>query len=194
MNIKSCTVDIEGKKRRLLTILKERSYREGEFTLTSGKKSRYYIDCKVTTLWPEGAWLAGCLLFHALITRGEPVDAVGGMTLGADPLVTSVSVIGFLHGALLPSLIVRKEPKGHGTGAWIEGLENVKPGARVALLEDVVTTGGTLIQAARRIEEAGLQVARVICLVDRQEGGDEELTANGLRLESIITRKELSES
>lgn len=194
MNIKSCTLDIEGKKRRLLAILKERSYREGEFTLTSGKKSRYYIDCKVTTLWPEGAWLAGCLLFHALMTRGEPVDAVGGMTLGADPLVTSVSVIGFLQGAQLPALIVRKEPKGHGTGAWIEGLENVKPGARVALLEDVVTTGGTLIQAARRIEEAGLRVARVICLVDRQEGGDEALTAHGLCLESIITRKELSES
>ena len=184
--------ELHEKRHRLLAILKERSYREGEFTLTSGKKSRYYIDCKVTTLSPEGAYLSGWLLFHTLFNSGEKVDAVGGMTLGADPLVTSVAVVSFLQGHPLPSLIIRKEPKGHGTGAWIEGLQNVTPGCKVALLEDVVTTGGTLIKAAERIEEAGLRVARVICLVDRQEGGSEALMGRGLRLESIITRKELT--
>lgn len=193
MDVTASRADIEGKRRRLMAILKDRSYREGEFTLTSGRKSRYYIDCKATTLSPEGAYLAGWLFFHAIVSRGEKVDAVGGMTLGADPLVTAVSVVSFLEGAPLPALIIRKEPKGHGTGAWIEGLQNVRPGANVALVEDVVTTGGTLIKAAGRIEEAGLRVARVICLVDRQEGGGEALKAHGFRLEPIITRKELTE-
>ena len=184
--------DFYEKKRALMAILKERSYKEGVFTLTSGKRSRYYIDCKVTTLSPEGAYLTGYLFFHA-ITRGEGVDAVGGMTLGADPLVTATSVISYMEGGPLPALIVRKRPKGHGTGAWIEGLQNVGPGARIALLEDVVTTGGTLIKAAQRIREAGLEVKRVICLVDREEGGKEALADQGLFLESIITRKELTE-
>ncbi len=187
-------MDFEQKRQRLMEILKERSYREGDFTLTSGKKSRYYIDCKTTTLLPEGAYLTGLLFYHTICQEGLPqVEAVGGMTLGADPLVTAVAVISHLEGRPLPSLIIRKKPKGHGTGAWIEGLSNVRAGARVALLEDVVTTGGTLIQAAQRMKDAGLEVVRVICLVDREEGGAEALKAQGLHLESIIKRKELTE-
>ncbi len=187
--------DFEQKRQRLMKILKERSYREGDFTLTSGKKSRYYIDCKATTLLPEGAYLTGYLFYHTLCQDNlVQVEAVGGMTLGADPLVTAVAVISHMEGRPLPSLIIRKKPKGHGTGAWIEGLMNVEIGANVALLEDVVTTGGTLIQAAQRVKDAGLEVVRVVCLVDREEGGAEALQeAHGLHLESIIRRKELTE-
>jgi len=179
-------------RKRLIEILRERSYREGDFTLTSGRSSHYYIDCKATTLFPEGAYLTGLLFYETLMGHGEKVQAISGMTLGGDPLVTAVSIVSFLRGDPLPALIVRKEPKGHGTGAWIEGALNVSHGAKVALLDDVVTTGGSLLKAAKRLEEAGFKVSRVIALVDREEGGMETLRDAGIRLESIITRKELS--
>ncbi len=186
-------LSFDEKRKRLMEILKERSYREGDFTLTSGKKSPYYIDCKTTTLLPEGAYLTGTLFLEMLMNQGQKVEAVGGMTLGADPLVSSVSVLSFLKGFPLPALIIRKKPKGHGTSAWIEGTDNVPPGSKVALLEDVVTTGGTLLTSAKRLQDAGYLVTRVLCLVDREEGGKEALEASGFHLESIITRKELSE-
>ncbi len=177
-------------RKRLKEILLEKSYREGSFTLTSGKKSDFYIDCKQTTLSAEGAYLCGKLLFELIKKEGD-LKAVGGMTLGADPLVTAVSVVSFLQGAPIPAFIIRKEPKGHGTGSWIEGKSNIQAGSFVALVEDVVTTGGTLIKAIERTQIEGYKVGGVFALVDREEGGRELLSQHGFNLVSIFTRSQL---
>lgn len=179
-------------KDRLKEILLEKSYRKGTFTLTSGKTSDFYVDGKQTTLSAEGAWLCGKLLFELLQKSPTPIDAVGGMTLGADPLVTAVSIASFLAEApAIPAFIVRKEAKGHGTGNFIEGLKNMKEGCSVALVEDVVTTGGTLIKVIERVESAGFSVGLVLTVVDRQEGGAEVLAKAGYPLQSLFTRTEL---
>jgi len=177
-------------RQRLAQLLLEKSYLEGEFTLTSGKKSEYYFDCKPTALHPEGAYLLGRLLVEELRRIG-PVDGVAGMTLGADPLVSAVTVVSYLEGMPLPGIIVRKSPKGHGTNRYLEGLANFAPGARVALLEDVVTTGGTLLTTAERVRAEGLEVAAVVCVLDREEGGRQRLAEAGYRLHALFTRQEL---
>ncbi len=177
-------------KERLKQILLEKSYKEGTFTLTSGKKSDFYIDCKQTTLSAEGAYMCGKLLYK-LIRQQPDLTAVGGMTLGADPLVTAVSIVSFLEGSPMPAFIIRKEPKGHGTGSWIEGKSNIQAGSFVALVEDVVTTGGTLIKAIERTQVEGYKVGGVFALVDREEGGSELLAQHGFKLVSIFTRSEL---
>ncbi len=178
-------------KQRLKTILLEKSYRKGTFTLTSGKTSDFYIDGKQTTLSAEGAYLCGKLLFELLQKSQSPIQAVGGMTLGADPLVTAVSIASHLAEQPIPAFIVRKEAKGHGTGNYIEGLKNMEDGCTVALLEDVVTTGGTLLKVIERVEEAGFKVGLIATVVERQEGGVEMLEKNGYTLEALFTREEL---
>lgn len=178
-------------RQRLKEILLEKSYRKGTFTLTSGKTSDFYIDGKQTTLSAEGAYLCGKLLFELLQKSPTPIDAVGGMTLGADPLVTAVSIASFLEKKPIPAFIVRKEAKGHGTGNYIEGLKNMKEGCTVALLEDVVTTGGTLIKVIERVEAAGFKVGLIATVVERQEGGTEALAKAGYTLESVFTREQL---
>lgn len=178
-------------KQRLKEILLEKSYRKGTFTLTSGKTSDFYIDGKQTTLSAEGAYLCGKLLLELINTKGENIEAVGGMTLGADPLVTAVSLVSFLEERPIPAFIVRKEAKGHGTGNYIEGMKNMPPGCSVALVEDVVTTGGTLLKVIERVEAQGFKVGLVATIVERQEGGVEVLAEAGYRLESIFTREEL---
>jgi orotate phosphoribosyltransferase len=176
---------------RLRELLRARSYERRQVILTSGKTSDFYIDGKQTSLDPEGAYLIGRLFLRRL-RDGEPaVEAVGGMTLGADPLVTAVAVVSHLEGIPLPAFIIRKEPKGHGTGQWVEGRKNVRQGAHVAILEDVVTTGGTTIRAVERAREEGLHVVRVLTLVDRQEGGEERIAREGLRLEALYVRSQL---
>jgi len=178
-------------KQRLKEILLEKSYRKGSFTLTSGKTSDFYIDGKQTTLSAEGSYLCGKLLFQLLQKSPIPIDAVGGMTLGADPLVTAVSIASFLEKKPIPAFIVRKEAKGHGTGNYIEGLKNMAEGCTVALLEDVVTTGGTLIKVIERVEAAGFKVGLIATVVERQEGGTEALAKAGYTLESVFTREQL---
>lgn len=178
-------------RERLKQILLDKSYRKGTFTLTSGKTSDFYIDGKQTTLSAEGAYLCGKLLFELIKNSETKIDAVGGMTLGADPLVTAVSMASFLEEAAIPAFIVRKEAKGHGTGNYIEGLKNIPVGGTVALLEDVVTTGGTLLKVIERVEDAGFKVGLVATVVERQEGGVEVLEKAGYRLESVFTREEL---
>ncbi len=177
-------------KERLKQIILEKSYREGTFKLTSGKMSDFYIDCKQTTLSAEGAYLCGKLLFE-MIKLDKDITAVGGMTLGADPLVTAVSIISYLEGTPIPAFIIRKEPKGHGTGSWIEGKGNIPQGRFVALVEDVVTTGGTLIKAIERTQLEGYNVGTVLTVVDREEGGRELLAQHGFELKAIFTRTEL---
>jgi len=178
-------------RQRLKELLLEKSYREGTFTLTSGKTSDFYIDGKQTTLDAEGGYLCGRLLYELIKDNPEPIDAVGGMTLGADPLVTAASIVSYLDNAPIPAFIVRKEAKGHGTGNYIEGKKNLRPGCRVALMEDVVTTGGTLIQVIERVENEGFQVGLIVTVVDRQEGGAETLEKAGYPLKAIFTRQQL---
>jgi orotate phosphoribosyltransferase len=173
---------------RLAALLLEKSYRAGEVTLTSGRKSDYYFDCKQTALHPEGAWCLGNLLFDLLPAE---IVGVGGMTLGADPLVTAVSLVSHLRGRPLPAFIVRKAAKGHGTNQFLEGLSNFRPGDRIALLEDVVTTAGTLLTVIDRVQEAGLVVGAVATVLDRREGGTERLAERGFPLLSIFTRDAL---
>lgn len=180
---------MDAVRRTLAKLLYEKSYIEGEITLTSGKKSDYYFDCKQTALHPEGAWCIGTLFLDLL--RGIDVQGVGGMTLGADPLVSSVTVLSHLAGRPLPGFIVRKEAKGHGTGRYLEGLGNFAPGMKVAMLEDVVTTGGTLIKACERVRDAGLEIVAVCTILDREEGGRENLARAGYDLLSVFTRAEL---
>ena len=180
-----------NEKQRLKEILLEKSYRKGTFTLTSGKTSDFYIDGKQTTLDAEGSYLCGKLIFDLIREEKETIQAVGGMTLGADPLVSAVSLVSYLEKAPIPAFIVRKEAKGHGTESYIEGLKNMPEGCRVALVEDVVTTGGTLLKVIDRVENAGFVVGLVVTVVERQEGGTEVLAEKGYPLKSLFTREEL---
>ena len=176
---------------RLARLLVEKSYREGDFVLASGRRSDYYFDCRVTALHAEGSWLIGTL-FNDLL-KDVPVVGVGGMTMGADPLVSATTAISHELGRPLNGLLVRKEAKDHGTGQFVEGLGNFKPGDKVAMLEDVVTTGGSLLKACDRVRAAGLDIVAVCCILDREEGGREKLKEAGYELHSLFTRKELVE-
>jgi orotate phosphoribosyltransferase len=173
---------------RLLDLLKQKAYTRGTVILTSGKESDFYIDCRPVTLHPEGAYLVGKLLFERLRGSREAVRGVGGMTMGADPIATAVSLISFLEGSPVPAFIIRKEPKKHGRGLWIEGINNLPEGTAVAIVEDVVTTGGSTIKAIERAKEEGLKVVQVLALVDREEGGKENLKKLGYDLETLFTR------
>ena len=178
-------------KEELLKLLKEDAYRKGEYTLSSGRTSEHYINCKPVTLSSRGLILSSILLT-------EHVDkdsvAVGGLTLGADPLVSGIAVVAATEGLKLDALIVRKEAKGHGTGAYIEG-PPLKEGANVTVLEDVITTGGSAIQAAKRLRDAGYTVKRVAAIVDRQENGeaDTAMKLAGLELVSIFKLDDICE-
>jgi len=180
-----------NERQRLKELLLTKSYRKGSFTLTSGKTSDFYIDGKQTTLSAEGSYLCGKLLFDLIHNEEQAIGAVGGMTLGADPLVTAVSLVSFLEKNPIPAFIVRKEAKGHGTGNYIEGLKNMPEGCRVALVEDVVTTGGTLLKVIERVEAQGFKVGLVATIVERQEGGVQALADKGYKLKSIFTREDL---
>ncbi len=176
-------------KRHLARLLVEKSYREGDFVLASGRRSDYYFDCRVTALHAEGSWLIGTLFNHML--RHMDIRGVGGMTMGADPLVAATTVISHEQGRPLHGLLVRKEAKGHGTGQFVEGLGNFNAGDRVAMLEDVVTTGGSLLKACHRISEAELNIVAVCAILDREEGGREKLREAGYELLALFTRAEL---
>ena len=142
---------------RLKEIIKEKSYEKRKVVLSSGLESDFYFDGKQTTLHAEGAYLTGKLFFEAIKDIQE-VEGVGGLTLGADPIATATSVASYLAGRPIPAFIIRKEPKGHGTGAWLEGRKNFRPGSPVVIVEDVVTSGGSSLKAIRRAEEEGLRV------------------------------------
>ena len=182
---------IENLRSRLLEILREKSVERGSFQLRSGRKSDYYVDGKQTTLDAEGSYLIGRVLFERIRALEDFPQGVGGVTLGADPIVTAVSLVSHLEGNPIPAFIIRKEPKGHGTERWIEGLKNISPGSRVVVVEDVLTTGGTLLEGVRHAREAGFEVSRVYTLIDRQEGGRENIEAAGLVLDALFTRDDL---
>ena len=180
----------EEMKRRLARLLLEKSYREGDFVLASGRKSSFYFDGRQTSLHPEGAWLIGHL-FNYVIAQIPGVEAVGGPTLGADPLVSATSVISYMMERPLPGVLVRKAPKAHGTKQYLEGTFNLRPGARVAMLEDSVTTGGSVLTACGHMEEAGYRIAAVLVLVDREEGAAEAIRGAGYEYYPLYGMKEL---
>ncbi len=153
-------------KERLKVLLKVLSVKIGEFTLSSGKKSGFYVDCRKVTLHPEGAKLIGKIILDKI--KGAKVDAVGGLTLGADPITSSVVML-----SDIPGFIVRKKEKEHGTKQKIEGM--IAPGWNVVIVEDVATTGASALDAIRAAEEAGAKVVKVIAIVDREEGASEAL-------------------
>lgn len=166
---------MDTERERLRELLMQHSLMIGDFTLVSGRKSRYYFDSKKTTLLPEGAYLTARLVLRTIREHGISAVAIGGLTLGADPIVCPVAALSHLEGPPLQAFIVRKEAKDHGTGRRIEG--EVEAGSRVVIVDDVVTTAGSTLKAIDAAREAGLQVAAVICIVDREEGGTEKLEA-----------------
>jgi orotate phosphoribosyltransferase len=174
---------------QLLELFCQLAYQEGDFTLSSGQQSSYYINGKQVTLHPVGALVTGRLLFSMLPAQAQ---AVAGLTLGADPLVSSVSVISALENYPIPGLIVRKEPKGHGTQAYIEG-PSLETGSLVVVLEDVVTTGTSALKAANRLRDAGYQVTHVLALVDREQGATELYQQNGLAFRAAITLSQIQQ-
>jgi len=183
-------MDIGKAKERLIEIILDKTFKYSEdppFTLVSGRKSNYYFNCKPTTLDPEGMNLIGELVFSML--ADSDVTAAGGLTLGADPIANALSVISFQKGKPIRSFIVRREAKDHGTMSGIEG--NVRPGDRVAILDDVITTGGSTIAAIVRAKGAGLVIDRVIALIDREEGGRENIAARVARVDAVLTRTEI---
>ena len=172
----------------LLELLATRAYRHGNFTLASGRTSSHYVNCKPVSL--SGLGLA--LLSAQMLELVEPgAVAVAGLTLGADPLVSGVAQAAALAGQALDALIVRKEAKGHGTGAWLEG-PLPEAGSRITVLEDVVTTGGSSLKAVKQLREAGYVVERVVTIVDRQEGGLAAMQEAGLELRSLFQLDEVA--
>ncbi|WP_448561688.1 orotate phosphoribosyltransferase [Trichothermofontia sp.] len=168
---------------RLLQFISEVAYQEGNFQLSSGQSSPYYINGKQVTLHPAGAVAIARLLLPLL---PEETVAVAGLTLGADPLVTATSVVAAYHDRALNALIVRKEAKGHGTQAYLEG-PVLPPNSAVVVLEDVVTTGQSALKAVDRLQAAGYQVTRIIAIVDRQQGGAERYQQLGLTFQALFT-------
>jgi orotate phosphoribosyltransferase len=178
----------ESLLQRLLALLRDRSVRRGTFTLASGKTSDFYVDARQTTLNAEGAWLVGKLVLERL---RDDVVGVGGLSLGADPIACATAAVGFAEGRRVHAFLIRKQPKGHGTGRAVEGLANLPAGSPVAMVEDTTTSGGSLLRAVALAREAGLEVVQCITLVEREEGAVQALRDAGLELEAITTRTAL---
>jgi orotate phosphoribosyltransferase len=160
---------------------------EQAFTLSSGRKSRYYIDCKKVTLDPEGAFLIARLVLDAI--SEDEVDAIGGMTLGADPIAVATAVVSYQYDRPISAFVVRKEPKSHGTTAFIEG--NLPRGARIVVVDDVLTSGSSTERTIGILKDAGCRIVKVLALVDRKEGGRDRLTAAGYTVECLFTVEDL---
>lgn len=186
-NVWAATADLIALRQQLLDLFCQLAYKEGDFVLSSGQHSSYYINGKLVTLHPHGALAIGRLLLSQLPTDTQ---AVAGLTLGADPIVSAVSVVSAMENRPIPALIIRKEAKGHGTRAYIEG-PSLPDGAIVVVLEDVVTTGQSAMKAVERLRIAGYKVDTVIALVDRQQGGAELYQSAGLKFQPMFNITEI---
>ncbi len=185
--VHGAALSIDAKRARLLEVIKQRSLRFGDFVLRSGKRSNFFLDGKGTTLSAEGAALVGEVVFDAI--RDLDVDAVGGLTLGADPIATAVSVESWRQGKPIDAFVVRKETKDHGMGDLIAG--TLKPASRVAIVEDTVTTGSAIQAAIDAVRAAGHTIVKVIAIVDRQAGASERFASQGLDYGWIFTLEDL---
>ncbi|MDF5733221.1 MAG: orotate phosphoribosyltransferase [Rhizonema sp. PD38] len=182
------TADLNAVRQQLLNLFCRVAYQEGDFILSSGQRSSYYINGKQVTLHPLGAVAIGRILLPLL---PSDTQAVAGLTLGADPIVSAVSVVSvYEKQRSLPALIVRKESKGYGTKAYIEG-PTLPEGAKVVVLEDVVTTGQSAMKAVERLRFAGYTVDQIISLIDRQQGGAEFYQSVGLKFEAVFNIAEI---
>ena len=187
LDIWAATTDLTTLRHKLLDLFCHLAYQEGDFVLSSGQRSSYYINGKQVTLHPQGALAMARLLLPML---PDDTEAVAGLTLGADPIVSAVSVVSVYENRLIPALIIRKEAKGHGTMAYIEG-PSLPQGAKVVVLEDVVTTGQSALKAVERLQAAGYTVDRVISLIDRLQGGGALYESAGLQFEALFTIQDL---
>jgi orotate phosphoribosyltransferase len=188
-NSSLATANANTLRQILLDLIVKYAYVEGDFTLSSGAKSSYYINCKEVTLRAEGALALGRLLLQLLPDR---TSAVAGLTLGADPMVSAVSVVSAYEDRPLPALIIRKKPKGHGTKAYIEG-PSLAPESNIVVLEDVVTTGGSALTAVERLQDAGYRVTQILSLVDREQGGSELYQSKGIKFQALFSIKEIQQ-
>jgi orotate phosphoribosyltransferase len=183
------TASLDELRQTLLDLLCTKAYKEGDFTLSSGQKSAYYINGKLATLDPIGAIAVGRLLRQELMPQTQ---AVAGLTLGADPMVSAISVVSAYEGSPISALIIRKEAKGHGTQAYIEG--PLPPtGSTIAVIEDVVTTGQSALKAVHRLQEAGYEVRQVLALVDREQGGAKLYQDSGLAFKALFAIPDLQQ-
>ncbi len=170
---------------RLKELIKDRALKVSDkpiFKLSSGQMSTYYMDLRTVTLDPEGGYIIGNVVYEMI--KDKNPDAVGGLTLGADPISYATSLISYLQKNPIKPFIVRKEPKGHGTGKQIEG--NVQPGDKVFIVEDVVTTAGSSLKAAKVAQDFGLEILGIIAIVDREEGGEENIKKAGFEFYPIF--------
>jgi len=186
--------DPSAAREQLLTLLAQRSAKRGDFVLASGRRSALYVDCRLTTMSPDGQRLLGVLGLQALRDAGWAADAVGGLTLGADPIAYAIAHASSFanergEGPLVRAFTVRKQAKQHGTGKRVEG--PFVPGDQVVVVEDVITTGGSALTAVEAIRAEGGIVLGVLAVVDREEGGREAIEAAGLSVRSLATATEL---
>lgn len=175
-------------KSDLLALLKKEAFKKGKFILSSGKESNFYLDGRIITMLPEGAYLVGSVILDMI--KADKVDAFGGPTLGADPIVGAVAALSYIKGMPLKTFIVRKAAKEHGTGRQVEG-PALQAGMRVILVDDVATSGKSLIEAKAVLDGMNVQVERAIVIVDRSEGARENLQRAGIDLQSIFTIADL---
>ena len=173
---------------RLVELLKQLSYRRMRVTLASGRESDFYVDGKQTTLNAEGAWLVGNLIFDAL---SPEITGIGGLVVGADPIAAATAAVSFHRGRPIHAFLVRKEAKGHGTGRYVEGRQSLPDGSKVCIVEDTVTTGGSLLKAVERCRAEGLDVVQALTIVDREEGGADAIRAAGVPFTALVRRAEL---
>jgi orotate phosphoribosyltransferase len=180
---------MQKEKNRLLELLKKHAFRRGKVTLASGKVSDFYIDAKQVTLNPEGLYLTARIMLEML--KGVEFDAVGGLTIGADPIVAAIGVVSRLEQRNMQVFIVRKEAKKHGMQKFIEG-PSLQPGSKVVIVEDVMTSGGSALKAIKAVEAAKCRVVKVIALVDRMDGARETLKQKNYELLSVFTRNDIT--
>lgn len=175
-------------RERLLRLLTERSYAKRDVVLASGRRSDFFIDCKQTVLTAEGHALVGSVMLDALSELRVRPGAVAGVELGGCPLASAVALVSFQRGAPLDAIYVRKEAKDHGSARLLEGNTRIPDGSAIAILEDVITTGGSTLKCAEKLRAAGYTIAGVIALVDRSEGGREAIEAAAMQVVSCFTR------
>lgn len=179
---------IEELKISLMALLKKEALKKGKFVLSSGKESNYYLDGRIITMTPEGAYLVGNIILELI--KGRNIDAVGGPTLGADPIVGAVAALSHINKVAIKTFIVRKAAKEHGTQRQVEGPE-LKPKSKVIIVDDVATTGKALVEAKEALDKIGIIVSGAIVIVDRKEGAQENLAKAGVKLEAIFKIDEL---
>ena len=173
----------EQLKVKLFALLNQEALKRGRFVLSSGKESNYYLDGRVITLTPEGAYLVAGIILDLI--KDEALDAIGGPTLGADPIAGALALLSYINGQPIKTFIVRKQVKEHGTQRQVEGPE-LKPGDRVILIDDVATSGKAILEAKQALDKIGVIAKKAIVIVDRNQGAAENLAKAGLKLESIF--------